>query len=75
MTGAILTQFLPYILGGLAALAALVTAYFGGRKAASDKAKLKETITYIETRKRMDETNTPDNPDDADKWLRDRSKR
>ena len=75
MIGAILGDLWPYILAAGALAAGVVGAYLRGRKDASDKAEKRATKTYIQTRKQMDEANTPTHGADVDKWLRDRAKR
>lgn len=75
MIGALLSQFWPYVVAAGGAIVALLGVYAKGRKDANARAAQKAAETYIETRKRMDETDTPDDADAADRWLRDRSER
>lgn len=59
-------------LAGIGAVAiALLSVWFGGKKAGRDAAKMEELNEYIETRKRMD---AADLDGDAREWLRDRGK-
>ena len=56
-------------------IVALLSIWFGGKKAGRDAAKLEEQDDYIETRKRMDETDVGDDPDMARRWLHERGER
>ena len=58
-----------------AVVVALLSIWFGGKKAGRDAAKLEEQDDYIETRKRMDETDVGDDPDMARRWLHERGER
>ncbi len=53
-------------------IVALLSIWFGGKKAGKDAAKAEELNEYIETRKRMD---AADHAGDAREWLRDRGQR
>lgn len=75
MIAALLAQFWPYVVAAGGAIVALLGVYAKGRKDANARAAQKAAETYIETRNRMDETDTPDDADAADRWLRDRSER
>jgi len=73
--GALLGDLWPYLLAGGGILAAFIGTYLRGRKDATDKAEKLAAITYIETRKEMDDANIPTHGADVDKWLRERGKR
>ena len=75
MIGALLGDFLPYIISALIGIGALIGVYAGGRKAGADKTKRKAAEDYIKTRKRIDEVSSPADDAAADEWLRDRAKR
>lgn len=53
-------------------IVALLSIWFGGKKAGRDAANAEELNEYVETRKRMDEA---DHAGDAREWLRDRGQR
>lgn len=55
---------------------ALTASWFGGRKSAQTAAKVQEMKTYVDTRKRMDATETDlgDDPNVLRDWLRERGK-
>ena len=61
-----------WIGAALAFVAALAWAYWRGKSDAEDVAFEREVNEYVETRKRIDEADRPDNADDARQWLRDR---
>lgn len=56
-------------------IAALLSIWFGGKKAGRDAANAEELNEYIETRKRMDEADVGDDPDIARRWLHERGER
>lgn len=64
-----------YIAGVIAAIAALGAAllYRKGRKDADDANAIQDFNEYINTRKRMDETDGPSNAD-VQRWLHERGK-
>jgi hypothetical protein len=62
------------LLTPLAALAALIISWFGGRKAAEAEAKVEELEAHVETRKRMDKVVVGDDPAVLREWLRERGK-
>jgi len=63
-------------LAGIGAVViALLSIWFGGKKAGKNAAKAEELNEYIETRKRMDETDVGDDPDMARRWLHERGER
>ncbi len=55
-------------------VAALAASWFGGRKSAQADAKQEELEGYVETRERMDEVSTDDDPAVLRDWLRERGK-
>lgn len=62
-------------LAGIGAVViALLSIWFGGRKAGRDAAKAEELNEYIETRKRMDKVDG-DTADSSREWLRERGER
>ena len=64
----------PYVIGALAFLAALATAFLRGRKSKSTEQQLRQAKADAETRKRIDEASTVgDDPHLARRWLRERS--
>lgn len=75
MISALLAQFWPYLVAAGGAIVALLGVYAKGRKDANARAAQKAADKYIETRNRMDETDTPDDAGSADRWLRDRAER
>ena len=57
-------------------IVALLSIWFGGKKAGKNAAKAEELNEYIETRKRMDEADhAGDDPDMARRFLHERGKR
>lgn len=56
-------------------IVALLSIWFGGKKAGKNAAKAEELNEYIETRKRMDEADLGDDPDMARRFLHERGKR
>lgn len=56
-------------------LVALGAAYWRGRSAADAAAERERLDDYVETRKRMDEVDTGDDPAVLRDWLRERSQR
>lgn len=74
MLDMLLGNLWPYVLAAGGAVVALVASYAKGRKDASARAAQRADKGYIETRKRIDAV---DHPDDStvDDWLRDRAKR
>ena len=54
---------------------ALLSIWFGGKKAGKNAAKAEELNEYIETRNRMDEADLGDDPDMARRFLHERGKR
>jgi len=76
MIGALLGDFLPYIISALIGIGALIGVYAGGRKAGADKSKRKAAEDHIKTRKRTDDEDYID-PDinAARDRLRDRGER
>lgn len=56
-------------------VAALAASWLGGRKSAQTDAKQEELEGYVETRKRMDEVDSGDDPAVLREWLRERGKR
>lgn len=64
-----------WIAGIGAVVIALLSIWFGGRKAGQADAKLEAQDDYIATRKRMDEVHVGDDPDMARRWLHERGKR
>ena len=63
-----------WIAGFGAIIIALLSIWFGGRKAGRDAAKAEELNEYIETRKRMDKVDG-DTADSSREWLRERGER
>ena len=60
----------------LAFLAAAGGVYLKGRSDAKNKAEAKKAKDYVDTRKRIDETDVPsDDPSVLRDWLRERGKR
>ena len=55
-------------------IVALLSIWFGGKKAGKNAAKAEELNEYIETRKRMDKVDG-DTADSSREWLRERGKR
>jgi hypothetical protein len=55
-------------------LAALLAAWFGGKAAGRDAAKIEELQGYAETSKRIDAIGPMPDPDAAAEWLRQRAK-
>lgn len=53
-------------------VAALAASWLGGRKAAQTDAKAKELEDYADTRKRMEQVATGDDPAVLRDWLRER---
>jgi len=53
----------------------LLAAWFGGKKAGRDAAKIKELQSYAETSKRIDAVGPVPDPDAAAEWLRRRAER
>ncbi len=74
----ILFPFYPYIAGIVAAVLAVVTAWFAAERRGAKKEQLKEkrkiVEDFIQTRKRIDdaENNPGNDPDVAREWLRKR---
>ena len=63
-------------LAGIGAVViALLSIWFGGKKAGRDAAKLEEQDDYIETRKRMDQAIRDKRHPDAREFLRERGQR
>lgn len=56
-------------------IVALLSIWFGGKKAGKNAAKAEELNEYIETRKRMDEADLGDDPDMARRFLHERGER
>jgi hypothetical protein len=52
----------------------LMASWLGGRNAGKTAAKAKELQGYVDTRKRMDEVDTGDDPAVLRDWLRERGK-
>lgn len=63
------------VVGAISALAALVAAFFAGRRGARKGAALKQAEEYAETRRRIDNAEVPMGDDDLRKWLRNRDPR
>jgi hypothetical protein len=61
-----------FLMIGWAVVVAGVAAWFSGRNAGKLDAARKQMQGYINTRKRIDETNLGDDPDVLRDWLRDR---
>jgi hypothetical protein len=57
------------------AITALAAMWLGGKKSAQADAKVQEADGYAETRTRMDETVTGDDPAVLRDWLRERGQR
>ena len=55
-------------------LLVLLAAWFGGKKAGRDAAKIEELQAYAETSKRIDAVKPVPDPHAALEWLRDRAK-
>jgi hypothetical protein len=55
-------------------IVALLSIWFGGKKAGQNAAKAEELNEYIETRKRMDEVDS-DTANSSREWLRERGER
>jgi hypothetical protein len=55
-------------------IVALLSIWFGGKKAGKNAAKAEELNEYIETRKRMDEVDS-DTANSSREWLRERGER
>lgn len=64
-----------WLTGIVLAVIGLAAIWFGGRKSGNSDAKIKELDSYVETRKKMDETGRMSDADAAREWLHDRSKR
>ena len=63
-------------LAGIGAVViALLSIWFGGKKAGRTDAKMEAQDDYITTRKRMDEVYVGDDPDMARRWLHERGQR
>ena len=62
-----------WLAGVGAVVVALLSIWFGGKKAGKDAAKAEELNDYVETRKRMDDP--AGYAGDAREWLRDRGQR
>lgn len=69
-----LTRIKLWLAGIGAVVIALLSIWFGGRKAGRDAAKAEELNEYIETRKRMDKVDG-DTADSSREWLRERGER
>lgn len=65
----------PYAIVGAAMLAAIVAAFFRGRKSKATEAKLEKAEAELETRKRIDEATVAPDAASARDWLRARGKR
>ena len=72
---ALLLTFWKPLAGILAALLGALGLYAKGRADAKAKAETKDLKAKIETRKRIDEADTLDNPSAAAEWLRKRGER
>ena len=55
-------------------LLTLLAAWFGGKAAGRQAAKIKELQSYADTSKRIDEVGPVPDPDAAAEWLRNRAK-
>jgi len=55
-------------------LLVLLAAWFGGKKAGRDAAKIEELQSYAETSKRIDAVGPVPDPNTAGEWLRNRAK-
>ena len=78
MIGALLGEFLPYIIPALIGIGALIGVYAGGRKAGADKTKRKaadkradDLQTAKEKRDEVDNLSDDDVAGELHKWTRD----
>lgn len=63
-------QFIaPYVIAGGAIIAAIVAAFFKGRKAKATETKLDAAQAELETRKRIDEATVAPDAASARDWL------
>jgi hypothetical protein len=63
-------------LAGIGAVViALLSIWFGGKKAGRDAANAEELNEYVQTRKRMDKVDGDTRHPDLREWLRDRGQR
>lgn len=67
---AIIAKAIPYLIG----LMALAGVYWRGKHNGAVKATRKVMDRYQKTRKAMDDVETGDDPDAAQRWLRERGK-
>jgi hypothetical protein len=63
-----------YLAAAGAFVVALLSAYLRGRSDKGEAVERERLEDYVETRKRMDEVDTDDDPDVLRDWLRDRGK-
>jgi hypothetical protein len=63
-----------YLAAAGAFVVALLAAYLRGRSDKGEAVERERLEDYVETRKRMDEVDTDDDPDVLRDWLRDRGK-
>ena len=63
-----------YLAAAGAFVVALFAAYLRGRSDKGEAVERERLEDYVETRKRMDEVDTDDDPDVLRDWLRDRGK-
>lgn len=64
-----------WLLGAFGLLAAFAAAFLKGRRSAADRIIAEQNKTYIETRKRIDETSNPNRDARAARqWLQSRGK-
>ena len=71
----ILRAFFSALLRPILHALSLAASWFGGRKAAQTDAKIVELEQYANTRRKLDEVHTGDDPAVLRDWLRERSKR
>ena len=71
----ILTRIKLWLAAAGAFLVALGAAYWRGRSAEAAAAERERLEGYVETRKRMDEVDTGDDPGVLRDWLKDRANR
>jgi len=64
-----------WLAAGGAFIVALLSIWFGGKKAGQNAAKAEELNEYIETRKRMDKVDGDTRHPDLREWLRERGER
>lgn len=74
LTAWLIENALPWVIGAIAAIAGLFGVYRSGVSKARTKAKLEDAAEYQRTMKEMGRVEIDDDPDDAQRWLRERGK-